>query len=538
MRSSPVLSLKSLSAAFVCAFLPALEAQDTPMAAPSAEPAAEGTATHSARAPGGVETFSAPVAITGETIIPVTIEDAVQLALGSNFGLRIESYNRTAAQEAVIIAGTDFEPVISANALMSGSADPDPTDATLSNSAEQRSASVSVSQRLGTGATATLSGDLGRSERSGGLARANLFYFSDLSLSLRQPLLAGAGFKVNRVARERARIGVERSGLTFRTEALDVVRDTELAFYNLASAHYTLDVQRSGLTTAQRFLDENEARRSAGLATELDVMQARVSVANRQAQIVTAEQRVREATDQLLALFGRRDFAGILQPVGYAFAPPASLSVERSYGRAVGNDPAILNARAAMRQLELDLVTAENGRLPQLDLQGSLGYTGTDTGLNEPQPDIGGALEDLTRRDIYDWRVGVNLSVPWGMREGHARLRIARSNLEQQKVRLEQLEQLLMVNIRSAVRAIESDKQTVEINALSAELSQREFELEKAKFDNGLSTSRLVVEAQQRWDEAKVRETQSRVQLRQDSARLRRLEGGSLELYGVEPLAR
>ena len=534
MRPSPAVALKPVLAALACAFMPALVAQDAtePEAAAAASPALPaGTAS------GDTTAFTAPVAIVGETIIPITLVDAVQLALGSNLGLRADSFNRDASRESVVIADAAFEPVFAISASTSESETPNTLDSTASTSSTRLSGAASISQRVDTGATLTLQSNLGRSEQQGGSALTNLYYGSDLALTVRQPLLAGAGFKVNRANRERARIGVERSDITYEGQALDIIRDTELAFYQLASAHYSLDVQRTGLSTAQQFLNENEARRAAGIATELDVMQARVSVANRQAQIIAAEKTVRDATDRLLALFGRRDFSGILQPTGYVFAPPAALSVESSYGRAAESDTSIRNNRGLLRQLELDAMVARNNKLPSLNLVGTAGISGSDRyTAGNLDPDIGGAIDDMAGGDAYNWQLQLNLNLPWGMNEARARMRLADYSVTQQKIFLEAIEQTLMVNVRAAVRAIEADRQTVEVNALSSELSKREWELEKAKFDSGLSTSRLVVEAQQRWDEARVREIQSRVQLRQDLARLRRVEGMSLRFYGVESL--
>lgn len=535
MRPSPAAVLTSVSIALTCALAPALNAQDapeTPTPADAPAPAARAGEPASAEVPPHVDAgpFTAPVAIPNETIIPITLEDAVQLALGSNLGLRSESFNRDVAREAVTIAEAAFEPVFDVTIDTSETENPVTGNTTTSTATTVTRGSASVSQRIITGGTVTLGTNLRRTQQQGGDARVPLVFNSNASLSVRQPLLAGAGFKVNRATRDRARIGVERSDIVFEGQALDIVLNTELAFYELASAHYTLDVQRSGLVTAQQFLSENEARRSAGIATELDVLQARVSVAERQAQIITAEQRVRDATDRLLALFGRRDFSGILQPTGYVFAPPAAISVEASYGRAVENDTAIRNNRGLLRQLELDAMVARSNRLPGLDVFGGYGLSGTDF------ESLGGAVDKIPEGDAFNWQAGISLSLPWGMNAERARWRAATLEVAQQQVRLEELEQSLMVDIRAAVRAVEADRQTVEINALSTELSQGEFELEKAKFDSGLSTSRLVVEAQQRWDEARVRETQSRVQLRQDLARLRRLEGISLQLYGVNPL--
>lgn len=546
MRSSLAAVTRLASLALTCALAPITHAQETSEPAPVAStgepakpPVIEASEPGTQEAADAPLTITAPVSITGETIIPITMEDAVQLALASNLGLRIESFNRDTARESLIIADSAFEPVFAASAQTTKSETPTTVETTTTNSSTRTTGVLSASQRIDTGATVSVQSNLGRTEASGGAASTNLYYGSDLSLNVRQPLLAGAGFRVNRAARDRARIGVERSEITFRGQALDIVRDTEVAFFDLASAHYTLDVQLSGLATAQRFLDENEARRSAGIATELDVMQARVSVANRRAQIIAAEQRVRDATDRLLALFGRRDFSGMLQPTGYVFAPPSHLSVEQSYGRAADRNTEVQNATGLLRQLEIDALSARNNRLPRLDLTGGLTYSGFDRydEDNNRNPGLGGALDDMSNRDAYNWQLGVSLNLPWGMNEARARMRIADYSVAQQKVRLEQIEQTLMINIRYAIRAVESDTETVDINALSTALTKREFELEKAKFDSGLSTSRLVVEAQQRWDEAQVRETQSRVQLRQNLARLRRLEGVSLEIYGVDALA-
>lgn len=128
----------------------------------------------------------------------------------------------------------------------------------------------------------------------------------------------------------------------------------------------------------------------------------------------------------------------------------------------------------------------------------------------------------------------MTLNVPWGLRANKARHRIAAYNEEAQRATIAEIEQSLLVNVRSAVRAIDTSIRSVEIAELSTELSAREYELEKARFDSGLSTSRLVVEAQQRGDEQKVAETQSRVQLKQNEARLRRIEGTSLDRFDLE----
>ena len=226
MRPSLVAVLKAIPVALACAVSSALAQEPDAAATPDA------AAPIPVVVPERAVTFSAPVAIVGETIIPITIEDAVQLAAANNLGLRIESFNRDRAREAVIIADTDFEPVIAVG-LRTSEAESAQTATTTQSSSDARiSGNASITQRVATGASVTVATNLGRTERVGGDARSNLIYLSDVSLSVRQPLLAGAGFAVNRANRQRARIDLESSETTFRARALDIVRDTELAFFD------------------------------------------------------------------------------------------------------------------------------------------------------------------------------------------------------------------------------------------------------------------------------------------------------------------
>lgn len=466
----------------------------------------------------------------GEAIQPVSLEQAVQIALAENLGLITESYTRLAAREDVVIADSEFEPFFTASARSavnqqpSASSDLDGADRPRSEGAN---ATAGIGTKVVTGAVVQLDTILARNESNSAFSES-LLYDADVAVSIRQPLLRGGGVGANRARRERARIGADRSDLTFQAAAFDVIRDTEINFYDLAFALGNLDVQQRGLDAAIQFREENEARLDAGLATELDVMQARVAEANRQSLILRARQQVRDAADRLLVILGRHEFAGLPEPVDIEFGEEVSLSVARSYGLALERDPDIQNVHALIRQLELDVVLASNDKRPQLDLGGALGYKGRNS------ENIGEAIHGARQGDGYNWRVDLTLNVPWGLNEGRARERQANLGLEQQRARLRQLEQDLLVRVRAAVRAVETDLQTVDTSVIAAELSSRETELERAKFDAGLSTSRLVVEAQQREDEARIRETEARILLKQNRARLRRIEGSALSHFGIE----
>ena len=102
--------------------------------------------------------------------------------------------------------------------------------------------------------------------------------------------------------------------------------------------------------------------------------------------------------------------------------------------------------------------------------------------------------------------------------------------------RIRDLEQTMMRNIRAAVRAAETGLERVRIAQLRSRLSREEYELEKAKFDAGLSTSRLVLDAQNRSDLAKVSEMDDHLRLKNALSDLRRVQGISLNTYGLSML--
>jgi len=331
---------------------------------------------------------------------------------------------------------------------------------------------------------------------------------------------------VDRATINRAELGVTRANLTYQSRLLQVVRDTENAYYNLVFAREQLLVRNSSLELAARLYEENQTRKNTGVATDLDVLQAEVGVANARRNVIDAEKAVHDRQDDLLNLIGQFEFSQTLGEVRLPTAEVAVPEFEKSFTMAREQQPDYLSTRASIKQLELDVATSKNAALPSLDLGGSVGYNAKDRTFSR-------ALDRLPDGDGYAWQLDLSLSVPWGMRAEKAQYRTAKNNLMREQARLQQLEQSLVVQVRAAVRAVETNLEGVKISTMATSLSEKQYELEKARFDAGLSTSRLVLEAQDSLELARVSELQSRVNLRTALAELHRLEGSSLVRYGI-----
>ncbi|MDF3058607.1 MAG: transporter [Rariglobus sp.] len=461
------------------------------------------------------------------TPAPLTLEECVARALNKNFDLQLQQFSTLNAREDVIVADAIYDPTLFATTALAGS-----KTATLgtTTSIQEQSARLGVSQRLVTGAEVTASTSLARSKERpySSPPLFNPVYNSDLSLSLTQPLLQGFGVTINRATIERARLGVTRANYDFKAVVLAVIRNVESAYYNLAFAREQLAVRKLSLTVAQTLLDENNARLNTGVATNLEVLQSEVGVANARRDLLLAQQSVTDSEDALLDLIGRFEFNSRLGPVVLPDVPAPEVSFERSYALALANAPDYAASKVFAEQLKLDLAVAKNNRLPAVDLGAAVGYNGND------RDNAGGAFNSAASGDAYNWQVDLTVSIPWGLRAERARYRQALTNLNRQETFIQSLDQSLLLQVRSAVRAVETSRETVDVSALATRLSEKQFETEKARYEAGLSTYRFVEDSRQDMDTARVNELLARVNLRIALAELARLEGTSLEHYEVK----
>jgi outer membrane protein len=453
----------------------------------------------------------------------LTIEQCIARALEKNFDLKVETFSTDIARESLNVANAAFDPTFTASAQRSVTQDAPAVDGTRSDTTDAR---VGVIQFLATGATVNLSASVDRSAGNFAAYAFNPVYNSDVALVVKQPLLRGAGIAYNRSLIERTRLGVTIAHLNFKSSVLQVVHDTEAAYYNLVFAREQRVVKQHSLALAERLFEENKTRKLTGVATDLDVLSAEVGIANANNGVVIAEQAVHNSEDTLIALIGQFEFDVDLGTVALVPYQEPSPSFDLSYKLARENQPDYIATQTTIKQLQLDAASAKSASRPTLDLGGSVGYNGADRSYR-------GAIDQVPNGDAHSWELDLSLSVPWGLHADRARYRSALASLRQQEVRLKSIEQNLLVKVRSAVRAVDTNTQSVEINRKATELATRQYELELARFKAGLSTSRVVLQVQDDLETARVNQLLAQVNQRIAIANLHQLESSSLQRYRI-----
>ena len=463
---------------------------------------------------------AAPVAPAPE----LTLQQCITRALAHNFDLEIQHFTPEIAKDAIDVARSGYLPVVTATTGVSGTHE----DATISGpefNSHNRSTRVGVTQQLYTGTTLGVSSQLDRS-RIDPATSLNPAYDADLTLSVRQQLLKGFGTAVNKAAVNRARLGFDRAKLDYKSEALFVIRTAEGAYLDVVFAREQLEVRKFTLSLAERFHEEAKSRKQIGVSTDLDVLTAEVGVANARRSVLLAQQAVRDTEQKLLALIGQFQLDETLGTMSFTEVDVMLPVFASSYNLAKQNQPNFLSTQLAVEQAKLDLKVAKDGARPSLSVGGAVGMSGR-------RSNTGAAIGDALDRDNNSWQFDLSLSYPWGQVGDKARYRQSLATLNQQEARLRQLEQDIELQVRTAIRAIETNFESAKIASQARILSDRQYELEKARFDNGLSTSYRVLQAQNDLENARMAELLANVSLRNSISTLRQIEGSSLQRYAV-----
>lgn len=462
----------------------------------------------------------------------LALEEAIDQALAYNLGLATARYRPASNRDGVLIEKSAFDPELFGSASLQkqrSAARSSALDDDVVPQSENRQARVGVDQRLATGATVTLDSDLGRRSTNNNAAR-NPDYGSSLGLNLRQPLLRDAWTRINLAPLARARLTLDQSIFELRSAILDVIAETEIAYWNLAFARADAALIGSSIELAENLLQENRERERLGLVTPLEVLQAETELVNQQEALIRAEQAIDDAKDALRRVMGNTSFMDDLEADELAVqALPVQMTALRPMP-AVVQDTVLSDTDAQAQEKAIEVqrinkILAEDATRPNLDLVGGVDYLGRDS-------DGQTAYRGAYRADGYSWNVGVELRFPWGFREARARDRQAARDLEREQVVLYDLKQQKALAARTAWRAARTGLKRIEVTRKALRLNEQSFEQERARYGSGLVAYRQVLQAQRDFDQARSNYLAAIIDTTRASVRLSRVDGTILERNG------
>ena len=465
----------------------------------------------------------------------LSLGEAITATLENNFAYRIALLEPEIAREGVTRESARFDSVLFASGNVSQSEQDTVFSELTGTRTDNRQWEAGVRKRLVYGTSLSAQTSLQRLDSTAGIYTGRLSQDAGFSLNVRQPLLNNFGREVNLAAVESARAGFSISAESYRDTLLRLLAQTELAYWAVARWQEQLELNRSNLEVAEALLAEAYERERVGLATQIEVLQAEASRAQRMEEIINTTRSLGDAFDQLMASMGvLPDIEGALTEPAYsvdALGSSDRLPDEfvELWNLAQARDPGLAVQEAVIAQREWNRLVARNDLKPNLDLVLSGGYSGIDDETAEE------AYDNALDRQGERWAVGFEFSMPWNRRLAKAEFRIRDKELEQERMRYRELKQSLFRDVRATWRDLEAVRQSIEAARLTVSLQEATFEREKSKYEEGLLQFRDVLEAQNQLDQARIRLLQAKQDRVAAEIEMARLTGSLPARHGLSP---
>ncbi len=489
---------------------------------------------------------------------PLALAEALRTALANNLDLVIARRDPQIAAAGIDVQEANFDPTLGATAAFARS-DVDETITSVSEEGESvtestsatdnPSVDVSWGQNLKFGARydVTLNALESDTSPSIGIDRATgfivesdpLYRQHSMALSFEMPLLRGFGTEVTTADIVLARSGLEISREDLRLQAQTTIQTVENAYWDLLASIEALRVARESLKLAQDLLDLNRKKVEVGTLAPIEITQAEAGVASREESVIVAETAVENAEDGLRQLLAvpQQDpsWSRHIVPTDRPEYREMKLDAEALLAKALESRPEIVTAKKRLQESELSERVAKNAVKHDLTLGASVGPTRSDYDVRIHYLNQTLLPQDAkTSMDQLDWRIGLTYGIPIFNRAAKANYAVATLNREKSELGVRNVEQTIRVDVRRAVRSVESGVKRVAAARANTVLQRRTLEAEQKKFDNGMSTSFEVLQIQTDLLNAQVAEIQAILDYTKALADLERAQGTLLEARGLE----
>jgi outer membrane protein TolC len=351
---------------------------------------------------------------------------------------------------------------------------------------------------------------------------------SNLVLGYTQPLLQGAGRSANTAQIDVSRINTERAFYQYKDTLLEHVRGVVEAYWNLVFSRIDVWVRLRQVDQTKVALEIAESRMNAQIANIGDVLQARTTLANFQAQLIASQ------ANRIQREAALRNIMGLPPADDRELIPTSPLKTDRydydwfKLCELAGQfRPDLIDLQLALEADQRLVDLADNIALPQLNAQALYRWSG----LSGQQPN--GTNLATGYSQFNDWTAGLAFAMPLGLRQARAGLRAAELTVMRDRVNLDQgLHQavhLLATTVRGIDQTYEQYLAFIEARNAARLNLRRQVSL----YRNGQSIYLNVLLAITDWGNSISSEANSLTNYNVQLANLERQTGTILETHAV-----
>jgi outer membrane protein TolC len=381
----------------------------------------------------------------------------------------------------------------------------------------------------------------------------NPFYTSSFGVTLTQPLLRGFGPSVNRRFIRIAKNGEKITDYIFQQQVISTVSGVIRLYTDLVSLNEDFHVKQQNLSTAERLAEDNRNKVEQGTLAPIELTRAQAQVAAARQDLINSEGFVLQQ-ELIFKNVLTRDLksdplvhaARIIPTDTLSIDPLPAQTTEELIRLALENRPEMQAAKLQVENSEISLKGGRNGILPQLDIVANASNSGL---AGSPNPAFtgalptgqllgygdgyGSALEQILRRDYPTYSVGINLTLPLRNRIAQADLARDELQLRQTRVRGQQLENQIRVEVEDALIALRRTRAAYDAALETRKLQEQSLEIEQERFNVGLSTNFLVIQYETNAAQARSTEVIARGAYAKARNQLERATGQTLSNHNV-----
>ncbi len=430
----------------------------------------------------------------------LTLEQCRALTLENNLDLKVQLISPSIAAEKVSEQEAAFEAAFFSNTSYAKT--DTPVASTIEIAGTKRNylyTDLGVQVPLRTGGTVTFDLADSRTKSDSIYSTFDPSYGSDLSVSISQPLLRGAGNRANTHAIRIAEYERQITDARTKLEVIRIIAAVDRVYWRLYAARKELEVRKKQYDLAEALLEQARRFVAAGDKAQVEIIRTEAGVAQRLEAIIMAENNVRDRERELKRTLNQAELDMQTFTVLIPTTEPDPVHYELENHRLVAT---AIDNRMDMLELELqiaeDISTIDymhNQALPLVTMD----YRYNINGLGDSRDD---SFDLLFDKRFEDHRFGVQLLIPLGNEAAKSRLRQAFYQRRQRLATRDSREALIELEVLNAIDQLEANWQRILAGRQRSILDGRLFEAEKRQFELGLMTSTDVLQAQTNFADA------------------------------------
>jgi outer membrane protein TolC len=351
---------------------------------------------------------------------------------------------------------------------------------------------------------------------------------SSLDVRYTQPLLRGAGLAANLAPIVVARIDTQRSYFQYKDTVQELVRGVVEAYWSVVFARTDVWAREQQVRQSSFALDRAIAGLQNGSLNAGDVAQARTALASFRANLLSSRANLlqREAGLRNLLGFPPYDPEQVV-PVTPPLTERLDVDWQQILELAEEYRPDLIELKLVLEADQQRLYQARNNALPQLDALALYRWNGL-----EGEMPLGGNLASGPGQ-FTDWTLGVNFSVPLGMRQSRAALRSQELIISRDRANLDQglhfAAHELALTLRNLAQFYEQYVAFTELR----EAAELNLQIQLSRWQGGITNFLPVLQAITDWGNGVSSQAQTLLLYNTELINLERRTGTILETHGV-----